>query len=164
MSPQTARSAPPLDEALAALARRSRRAGVSLVARLVAVAVLCTLMERAIPALRRGQIAVEFVAVGLVLWPFFTALGRNFAWRIALGRSYARDGRWPEAEQTLRPFAKPFGQMFDATGEGAYWLAHSLQAGGNPDAALLLLGEIARHRRGTWRDRAISALGSRESP
>ena len=96
---RTAKTAPlpPVDAALAALARRELRALVLLVARLIAVAVLIALLETQIPALRRAPFLPGAVGGALILWPFFTARGQSAAWRIALGRSYARAKRWPEA-------------------------------------------------------------------
>lgn len=164
---KTAKTAPlpPVDEALAALARRELRAVILLIARLIAVAVLITLLEMQVPALRRAPFLPEAVGGALILWPFFTARGRNAAWRIALGRSYARAKRWAEAERTLRPFARRAALGFDAAGEGAYWLAVAQRALGREEEARRLFQSVARTGRGEWKTRAeaqsAAASGSR---
>jgi len=155
-------SLPPVEAALAALARRSLGAVILLLARLVAAAILLVLLERQFPALRQGAglLVLEAAAGALVLWPFFTALGRAAAWRIALGRSYARAERWIEAERTLLVFTRAAYQPFDAAGEGTYWLAVARRGLGREEEARRLFRSVARSRRGPWRARAEAALVS----
>lgn len=161
-------SAPPVDEALAGLFRREVRAVVWLLVRIVAVALLATLLRARIPGLGRFGPIVDAVAAALVLWPFFTARGRVFAWRIALGRSYVREERWSDAERALRPLRRTRNQVFDATGEGAYWLAVSLRGLGRADEAAAVFAHVAAGRRGgEWRDRAraeVERIGESHRP
>jgi hypothetical protein len=149
-------AAPPVDEALTALLRRSVRAWVWLAVRVVALALLTSVLAMQLPWVRQNKGLVDALSGVLVLWPFFTATGRNWAWRIALGRAYAREGRWAEAERALSPLALPSRQIFDATGEGAYWLAVALREQGQGDPARRLFEQTARGRRGEWADRAAA--------
>lgn len=160
--PEAAPALPPVEEALATLARRNLRAVIHLAVRLVATAILLVLLEAQFPGLRRGpgRLVLEAGGGALVLWPFFTALGRAAAWRIALGRSYARAGRWSAAEQTLLPFTRAAYQPFDAAGEGTYWLATTRRALGHEDEARRLLEAVARSRRGEWQARAAAELAA----
>jgi hypothetical protein len=128
--------------------------------RLVAVAILTSLLEARIPALQGRALLLDAVGAVLVLWPFYTALGRIFAWRIALGRAYARERRWAEAERTLRPLARVRYQVFDATGEGAYWLGVALRGLGRNQEAGHLFRSVARQRRGTWQEKAAAEARS----
>ncbi len=155
-----ARPAPPLGEAMSALLRRNVRAVVFVFVRLVAVALLSTLLERQIPSVRRNRLLVDAIGSVLVIWPFYTAIGRNAAWRIALGRAYVREGRWAEAERALLPFLRRGYQPFDAGGEGAYWLAVALRALGREKDALRLFQSVTRTRRGPWREKAEAALAN----
>lgn len=158
-----ARPAPPVDEALSALFRRSVRAVVALLVRLVAVGLLTALLDTQLPALRRNRPLVDAVAGMLVLYPFFTALGRNAAWRIALGRAYVREERWAEAERTLHPFRLRTHQVFDAAGEGLYWLARAQSGLGRADEAARLYGLVARHGRGEWQARAAAEIAAKRA-
>ena len=54
----------------------------------------------------------------LALWPLWQGVGKNWAWRISLGKAYARAGRLADAEVLLRPLDGLQGSLFDATGEG----------------------------------------------
>ncbi|MES2462349.1 MAG: hypothetical protein V4671_17330 [Armatimonadota bacterium] len=156
---------PPLKEALAGLSRQTGWAIGSLVVRIVAVAALGTILAHQIPWLRQNRVVLDVVGGALVLWPFFTALGRAYAWRIALGRTYAREERWTDAELTLTPFRHPRTRLiFDATGEGIYWLAISRSEMGNKDDAHHLLKRLAGEGRGAWSERAREYLLSSGGP
>ena len=158
-------SAPPLGEALAGLSRRTGWAIGSLVVRIVAVATLNTILAHQLPWLAQNRAVLDALGGVLVLWPFFTALGRGYAWRIALGRTYAKEQRWSDAEQTLSPFLHPRTRLFfDAKGEGIYWLAMARQALGAGDDARRLLQRLADERRGDWSDRAREQLLSSGTP
>ena len=148
--------APPADQALPALAARTARTFVFLFVRLAAVALLVTLLQARLPWVQDHRTLVDGIAALLVVLPFFTALGRGFAWRIALGRAYVREERWAEAERTLAPFNRRSYHPFDAAGEGAYWLALTHRALNRPDEARALLEFVARSGRGEWRDRAAA--------
>lgn len=149
-------AAPAASEALAALQRRSIRVVIFLFVRLVAVAVLVTILTLRHPALRVNRLVLEAAGLLLVVLPTFTAIGRGFAWRIALGRAYVREERWAEAEQTLRVFDRAGYQPFDSTGEGAYWMAVTHRAQGRSEAARGLFDFVARQGRDPWRARASS--------
>jgi hypothetical protein len=152
-------AAPPATDALAALRQRTARAVASMLVRLVAVAVLDTILNRSAPGLRPAPGVLDAVGALLVLWPFFTALGRIYAWRIALGRAYVREMRWSDAQQALAPFVHPRVRLlFDATGEGTYLLATARRADGHKDLANRLLRQLAAERRGCWSEAAASHL------
>jgi hypothetical protein len=156
---QKVQSGPPLNEALQGLSRRTGWAIGSLVVRIVAVAALNTILSHQIPWLGRNRALLDALGGVLVLWPFFTSLGRGYAWRIALGRTYAKEHRWEDANKTLSPFLHPRTRLFfDATGEGIYWLAMSRFALGYEEDHLRLLRRLADERRGVWSDRARDRL------
>lgn len=158
-SARAAAPAPPAAEAMAALTRRGARAVVFLFVRLVAVALFVTLVESQSPRMgRAARLLLEAAASLLVVLPFFTALGRIFGWRIALGRVYAQEERWAEAAHVLSVFARRGYHPFDARGEGAYWLALALRARGDTDEAQRLFRSVAETRAGEWRDRARAEL------
>jgi hypothetical protein len=154
-----AASAPTADDALRALARRGLRATVFLFVRLVGVALLVSIWEATgTPGLQRVRLLVDGVAALLVVLPFFTAYGRIFAWRIALGRAYVGGKRWSDAERTLAPLDRKGYHPFDAAGEGAYWLALTRRAQGRDEEARRLLKLVARHGSGRWKSDADAAL------
>lgn len=161
----TVASGPPLREALAGLSRRTGWAIGSLVVRIVAVAALNTILAHQIPWLAQNRPLLDAGGGVLVLWPFFTALGRGYAWRIALGRTYAREQRWSDTNQALAPFLHPRTRLFfDATGEGIYWLATACLALGETQKGRQLLQRLAGERRGVWSDQARETLLSSGTP
>lgn len=163
--PSAATASPPLDTALAALSRRTARAVASLLVRVVALGVLITLLVHEAPGLERVRGVLDAVGAALALWPFFTSLGRLYAWRIALGRAYIREERWEDAARTLAPFRHPRARLlFDAAGEGAYHLAVTRRALGQGDEARRLFSLVAGERRGPWSDAARTALESASGP
>jgi hypothetical protein len=135
------------------------RAVVAAAARLVGVAVLLALLERQQGGLSPvARVAGQALGGVLILWPFFTSVGRNAAKRIALGRAYVRASRWGEATHVLAPFARRRAVLFDSSGEGGYWLATSLREQGRSDAAAAVLRRVAGGRPGRWRDKAAEDL------
>lgn len=153
------RAAPPAHDALRALARRGLRAAVFLFVRLVGVALLVSVWEASgAPGFGRARLLVDGMASLLVVLPFFTAYGRIFAWRIALGRAYVGEKRWAEAERTLAALDRKGYHPFDAAGEGAYWLALVRRALGHHDDARRLLDLVARQGNGHWKSEADAAL------
>ncbi len=148
-------AAPAASEALAALQRRTIRAVVFLFVRLVAVSVFITILTLRYPQLRNSHLP-DVVGILLVILPFFTAIGRGFAWRIALGRAYVGEGRWAEAEQALRVFDRAGYHPFDSHAEGAYWMAVTHRAQGRPEAARRLFGFVSRQGREPWQSRALA--------
>jgi hypothetical protein len=155
---------PPVDKALAELARRHLRAVIAMLVRVVALGILSAILAAQSPGLAKARLLMDAVAGGLALWPFFTALGRLYAWRIALGRAYVTEARFADAEQTLAPMmAGPRVRLFDATGEGAYWLAIAKRDLGKADEARSLLETVARDHAGSeWGARAKEAINAVE--
>lgn len=153
-------AAPPLESALAALSRRHLRAVLALLARIAALGLLMALLSSQSPALAKARVLMDAVAGALALWPFFTALGRLYGWRIALGRSYVRESRFADADCALSPLVVGLrARLFDATGEGAYWLATARRGLGREAEARPLWETIAReHPVGEWGERARAAL------
>jgi len=150
---------PDVDQALGELSRRSGRAFASLLVRIVAIGVLNVLMVRAVPALRSARPIMDVIGAALAVWPYFTALGRAYAWRIALGRAYVRAMWWPEAQRTLAPLRHPRVRLlFDASGEGIYLLALTQRALGATEEAERLFSVLSREGRGKWSAEAQQAL------
>jgi hypothetical protein len=153
---------PDVDTALAELSRRHLRAVASLAVRLIAVGFLAAILCAQIPWLARHRSVVDALSGVLVLWPFFTALGRLYSWRIALGRTYAKVGHWADAERTLTPVRGVRARLFDATGEGTYWLALACRARGQGGEATRLLEGLAQAG-GGWAEQARIALNERDT-
>jgi hypothetical protein len=145
---------PDVDTALTELTRRQIRIGVSLVVRIIAVAVLTAILSREIPAIAENKGIVDALSGVLVLWPFFTAFGKLQAWRIALGRSYARAERWTDAARTLASLHGLRVSLYDATGEGRYWLAVAWRGQGRGEDACRLFAALAALPGGEWAERA----------
>ena len=129
--------------------------------RLVGVALLVSVWEAAAPpGFARLRLFVDGVGALLVVLPFFTAYGRIFAWRIALGRAYVTEKRWPDAARALAALDRKGYHPFDATSEGAYWLALTCGALGKNDDARRLLELVARQGNVEWKSKADAALHS----
>jgi hypothetical protein len=109
---------PELSAALRELLRRQVRAVVWLVVRIVALSALSASLVMASPWLRTNRWLLDMLGGVLVLWPLWGSVGRNWAWRIALGKSYLAAGRFADAMAVLRPLDGLQGMLFDATGEG----------------------------------------------
>lgn len=153
----TPETLPDVDTALIELTRRQIRVGVALVVRIIAVALLTTILAHQVPAMARMKPLVDALSGVLVLWPFFTAYGRLQAWRIALGRSYAKAERWADTERTLLPLDGLRGSLYDATGEGRYWLATARRGLGRTEEAQRLFTCLAALSGGEWAERARQA-------
>lgn len=158
----SAQSAPPAEVALRALTQRSLRAVVFLFVRLVGAALLVSVLETRLIGVARYRTLVDGLAALLVVLPFFTAYGRVFAWRIALGRAYVREKRFADAERALSPLDRRGAyHPFDAAGEGVYWLALARRGRGNEADARRLLELLATQTRGgggAWAQKAAEAL------
>lgn len=152
--------APPVEEAMTALARRTVRAIVFFFVRLVGVGILMTVIELQFPAIARVRIVFEAFAGMIVLLPFFTSLGRAFAWRIALGAAYVRESRWNDADRALSVFEGGRARLFDAAGEGAYWLGVARRGLGSIDDARRIWSWVAANQRGPWAERAAAEVTS----
>lgn len=122
-------SLPLREEALRALLRRQVRAVVLLVVRLVACALLLTLLKPlwvARPWLSNLAFGLGALLCGV---PLLREVARNWSWRIALGEAYAGAQRWEDVEAVLAPLRtiqgqlSLQGQLFDPSGRGAKTLA-----------------------------------------
>jgi len=149
---------PDADAALAELSRRHLRILAALGVRVVAVGFLVALLCVQVPWLGRHRGLLDALSGVLVLWPLFTDLGRLYAWRIALGRTYANAGRWAEVERALAPLLGLRARLFDATGEGTYYLAVARRALGRDHDADTLFRQLAGSISGAWGERARAAL------
>ncbi len=109
---------PELPDALRELLRRQVRAVVWLVVRIVALSALSASLVMASPWLRNNRWTLDMASGVLVLWPLWGSIGRNWAWRIALGKSYLVAGRHADATAVLQPLDGLQGMLFDATGAG----------------------------------------------
>lgn len=144
--------------ALPELSRRYVRQWVSLLVRIVALGVLTAILARQSPWLEQNRVLLDSLSGVLALWPFFTGMGKLYAWRIALGRRYAEAGRFADAAQALAPVGGIQGRLFDATGEGRYWLAVALHGIGKEAEAKELLSWVAALPGGEWAKRAREPL------
>lgn len=152
-------AAPPTDEALTALLRRTVRAWAWLLVRVVTLALLLAILSVQSPWVRQNRALMDALSGILALWPFFTAMGRIYSWRIALGRSYVREERWADAERTLSPLPGYRARLFDATGEGTYWLAVAHREQGKTEEARRLFRMVTeRQPGGEWSQKAQEAL------
>ena len=109
---------PELADAQKTLFRRQVRAVVLLLVRIVLLAMLTATLTFSIPWLRTNRAPLDMLGGVLALWPLWSDIGKNWAWRIKLGRAYASAGRFPDAEALLRPLDGLQGALFDATGDG----------------------------------------------
>lgn len=114
---------PDREVALRALLRRQLRALVLVVVRLVAVAILLTLLKPLWGP--RPLLGNVFFALGALLCgvPLLRDVGRNWGWRIALGEAYLHANRLEDARVVLQPLRSIQGQLFDPGGRGARALA-----------------------------------------
>lgn len=147
-------SVPDPQTALPELTRREVRAFIALLVRAVLVAFLSVVLARQVPGFRAYRLLWETVGGTLVLWPYLTTLGRVYEWRIHLGRAYARAAQWENARRTLAPLIGPRGALFDAVGEGRYFLAAALRGVGEAQKADRLLQTLGVNGRSPWRERA----------
>ena len=116
---------PELTAAMAALAARQRRAAGLLFLRVLLLSILAGVIKTQMPWMRNLDFVFDAGMGILALWPFWTAMGRNWQWRIALGSAYVNAGRFAEAAQLLGPLDGVQGRLFDARGEGAALLAQA---------------------------------------
>lgn len=157
-------AAPPVDEALNALFRRTVRAWVWLLVRIVALGLLVAVLSAQIAWVRQNRPIMDALSGVFALWPFFTGLGRIHSWRIALGRAYVQEKRWGDAERTLSHLTGYRARLFDAAGEGAYWLAVARRASSRPDEARRLFQQVAESHPGSeWGEKARHELAAGET-
>ncbi len=153
-------TAPPLSEASASLARRTGAVYMSLLIRAVAVGVLWAILAARLPFLARNQAVLDAIGAVLVVAPFFTAMGKLYAWRIALGRAYLRENRASDAASALAPFDTLRARLFDATGEGAFHLVLARRGVSSDDNATHLLTRVASRGQTPWCEQAGALLGN----
>ncbi len=114
--------------AMETLARRQRMAVGMLVFRILLLSLLSGILRVQMPWLRSVEAGMDAMAGVLALWPFWTAVGRNWQWRIALGSAYVNAGRFPEAVAVLGALDGIQGKLFDARGDGAKALSTARKA------------------------------------
>lgn len=119
---------PDRDTAMSILARRQRNAIGLLIFRVLLLSILSGILRVQMPWLRSVEVGMDAVAGVLALWPFWTASGRNWQWRIALGTAYVNAGRFRDAVLVLQALDGIQGKLFDARGDGAKALATARQA------------------------------------
>lgn len=151
---------PEPETALPELSRRYIRLWISLLVRIVALGILTAILVRQSSWLENNRVLLDSLSGVLALWPFFTGMGKLYAWRIVLGRKYAEAERWTDAAQTLAPVGGIQGRLFDVTGEGRYWLAIALHGTGKAQEAKELLSWVAALPGGEWAKRAKEPLPS----
>lgn len=134
---------PIASDAQAELARQYLRTVVSLLIRTVAVALLAALLVAQIPVFRQVRWLIDMISGVLVLWPFFTRIGRIYARRIHLGKQYVEREQWDSAVQILAPVEGWRSRFFDVTGEGTYWRATALYSLKQYEDARLLFTSLA---------------------
>jgi hypothetical protein len=117
------RPLPNRESALRALLRRQLRALVLLLVRIVAVALLLTLLKPLWgprPWLGNLGFALGALLCGI---PLLRDVARNWSWRIALGEAYLAAHRFDDAHAVLLPLRSIQGQLFDPGARGARALA-----------------------------------------
>lgn len=119
---------PEPESAMATLAARQRRAIGLLAFRVMLLCVLSGVIKVQMPWMRQLEVLLDAGAGVLALWPFWTAVGRNWQWRIALGTAYANSGRPADAVRVLSALDGIQGRLFDARGDGAAALAAARRA------------------------------------
>lgn len=111
------------------LVKRQWAAIGMLLLRIVLISVLVTVLRMQMPWIRSAQPILDGAGGVLALWPFWTAVGRNWAWRIALGKAYVEAGRHADAIRVLRALDGVQGRLFDVQGEGMRILTQAREAG-----------------------------------
>lgn len=122
-APPTTKDLPDRETALRTLLRRQLRALVLVVVRILALAILLTLLKPLWGP--RPLLGNFFFALGALLCgvPLLRDVGRNWGWRIALGEAYLNANRLEDARAVLQPLQSIQGQLFDPGGRGARALA-----------------------------------------
>ncbi len=118
-------SLPGRDDALRELLRRQLRAVVWLAVRIVLFGMVSASVVLSSPWWREHRALLDIVAGIGTLWPLWTAVSRNWAWRTRLGRAYLDAGRVDDALVVLQPLDGFQGSLFDATGDGRRWLSEA---------------------------------------
>lgn len=116
--PADTSSLPDLDMALKSLYRLQLRALWMLAVRVILLSMLITVLRITIPGIRSISMILDAVAGSLALWPFWTSIGRNWAWRYKLADAYINAERYQDALTVLEPLQGVQARLFDADGSG----------------------------------------------
>lgn len=119
---------PDRDAAMRTLFQRQVRATVMLFVRVVGLSIVTTILKIQMPWLRPYSALLDALSGVLALWPFWTAVGRNWQWRMELGKAYCDAGRFTDAVAVLEALDGVQGRLFDAQGSGAAILAKAREA------------------------------------
>lgn len=109
---------PDLDAALKSLYRLQLRALWMLAVRVILLSMLITVLRITIPGIRSINVVLDAAAGSLALWPFWTSIGRNWAWRFKLADAYIKASRYQDALTVLEPLQGIQARLFDADGHG----------------------------------------------
>jgi len=109
---------PELESALKSLYRLQVRALWMLAVRVILLSMLITVLRITIPGIRSFSMILDAAAGSLALWPFWTTIGRNWAWRFKLADAYIKAGRFKDAVTVLEPLQGIQARLFDADGHG----------------------------------------------
>ena len=109
---------PELESALKSLYRLQVRAMWMLAVRVILLSMLITVLRITIPGIRSISMILDAAAGSLALWPFWTTIGRNWAWRYKLADAYIKASRFQDALTVLEPLQGVQARLFDADGQG----------------------------------------------
>jgi len=109
---------PELESALKSLYRLQVRALWMLAVRVILLSMLITVLRITIPGIRSVSMILDAAAGSLALWPFWTSIGRNWAWRYKLADAYIKADRYQDALTVLEPLQGVQARLFDADGQG----------------------------------------------
>lgn len=109
---------PELESALKSLYRLQVRAMWMLAVRVILLSMLITVLRITIPGIRSISMILDAAAGSLALWPFWTSIGRNWAWRYKLADAYIKASRFQDALTVLEPLQGVQARLFDADGQG----------------------------------------------
>lgn len=109
---------PELESALKSLYRLQVRALWMLAVRVILLSMLITVLRVTIPGIRSISMILDAAAGSLALWPFWTSIGRNWAWRYKLADAYIKASRFQDALTVLEPLQGVQARLFDADGQG----------------------------------------------
>jgi hypothetical protein len=103
-----------------------------LAVRVVLLSMLITVLRITIPGIRSINMILDAAAGSLALWPFWTSIGRNWAWRYRLADAYIKAERYKDALAVLEPLQGVQARLFDADGSGRALKALALEKYSEP--------------------------------
>lgn len=118
---------PDLETALKSLYRLQIRAMWMLAVRVILLSMLITVLRITIPGVRSIGMLLDAIAGSLALWPFWTSIGRNWAWRFKLADAYIHSARYQDALAVLEPLQGVQARLFDADGQGRMLKAKAME-------------------------------------